>query len=149
MNLNKHDENAINEFQTSNIWNHENILPLILVHVFTKPFEMKGYVPALPVALEIFSFAFQFSSTTKKQNQIIQMTYANSNHEPFNMCGFFTRPESDLCPALSVTDAADVVETLNDVTLCPKYYSISILADSAKRDVIITVRWSRNWTGLR
>ena len=66
MNLNKHDENAINEFQTSNIWNHENILPLILVHVFTKPFEMKGYVPALPVALEIFSFAFQFSSTTKK-----------------------------------------------------------------------------------
>ena len=93
MNLNKHDENAINEFQTSNIWNHENILPLILVHVFTKPFEMKGYVPALPVALEIFSFAFQFSSTTKKkQNQIIQMTYANSNHEPFNMCRFFTSP---------------------------------------------------------
>ena len=55
------------------------------------------------------------------------MTYANSNHEPFNMCRFFTRPESDLCPALSVTDAADVVETLNDVTLCPKYYTISIL----------------------
>ena len=35
-----------------------------------------------------------------------------------------------------VFDAADVVETLNDVTLCPKYYTISILADSAKRDVI-------------
>ena len=83
--------------------------------------------------LKYSALPFSFPVRPKKQNQIIQMTYANSNHEPFNMCRFFTRPESDLCPALSVTDAADVVETLNDVTLCPKYYTISILA---KRDVI-------------
>ena len=83
--------------------------------------------------LKYSALPFSFPVRPKKQNQIIQMTYANSNHEPFNMCRFFTRPESDLCPALSVTDAADVVETLNDVTLCPKYYTISILA---KCDVI-------------
>ena len=83
--------------------------------------------------LKYSALPFSFPVRPKKQNQIIQMTYANSNHEPFNMCRFFTRPESDLCPALSVTDAADLVETLNDVTLCPKYYTISILA---KRDVI-------------
>ena len=86
--------------------------------------------------LKYSALPFSFPVRPKKQNQIIQMTYANSNHEPFNMCRFFTRPESDLCPALSVTDAADLVETLNDVTLCPKYYTISILADNAKRDVI-------------
>ena len=83
--------------------------------------------------LKYSALPFSFPVRPKKQNQIIQMTYANSNHEPFNMCRFFTRPESDLCPALSVTDAADLVETLNDVTLCPKYYTISILV---KRDVI-------------
>ena len=86
--------------------------------------------------LKYSALPFSFPVRPKKQNQIIQMTYANSNHEPFNMCRFFTRPESDLCPALSVTDAADVVETLNDVTLCPKYYTISILADSAKHDLL-------------